>query len=237
MRTPLRQPGRRSARTVTACLACLAMGSGPLAVAAQDPGACGRSPNPALHAEGLGVLLDSARLSSTLARDWEQGWGYTIASLRYDSTGALAEVSVRSNGTPDRALRGLESTLRDALSATWDEGRSAYLILGDEDGPGLMRAERFNGCAPSILNRDAMNQAFLRELLKENPRPMGTAMVMGLVDEKGRITRARVTRSSGDGRLDRAAVAALRRGRFTPATVEGIPVAVWTSMPMTARAH
>lgn len=181
MRTQLRQAGRRYARTVTACVACLAMGSGPLAVAAQDPGACGRSPNP--------------------------------------------------------ALRGLESTLRDALSATWDEGRSAYLILGDEDGPGLMRAERFNGCAPSILNRGAMNEVFLRALRKESPVPMGTATVTGLVDERGRITRARVTRSSGDGRLDRTAVTALRRGRFAPATVEGIPVAVWTSMPMTATAR
>lgn len=208
----------------------------PVSAPAQEAGDCGRSADPPLHEEGLGVLLDSAHVAATLAGAWERGWGYTIASVRFDSTGALGSVAASSRETPARALRKLEDELRAVLPQAWAPRRAVWLILGDAAGPSLRRVRAFKACAPSIQNGDAMNQVFLQELQKELPIPAGTARVMGFVDERGRITQVRLERSSGDGRLDRAALTALRRGRFVPATMEGIPVPVWTSMPMTARA-
>lgn len=221
---------------IAAWLCALGVLCSPLATTAQEAGDCGRSADPPLHEEGLGAILDSAHVAATLAGAWERGWGYTIASVRYDSTGALGSVAASSRETPARALRRLEEELRAVLPPAWEPRRAAWLILGDSAGPSLRRVRAFNACAPSIQNRDAMNEVFLRELRKEQPMPAGTARVLGFVDERGRITQARVERSSGDGRLDRAALMALRRGRFVPATLEGIPVPVWTSMPMTARA-
>lgn len=207
----------------------------PFTATTQEAGDCGRSADPPLHEEGLGALLDSAHVAATLAGAWERGWGYTIASVRYDSTGALGSVAASSRETPVRALRMLEDELRAVLSPAWEPRRAVWLILGDAAGPSLRRVRAFKACAPSIQNGDAMNEIFLRELQKEQPVPVGTARVMGFVDERGRVTQVRVERSSGDGRLDRAALMALRRGRFVPASIEGIPVPVWTSMPMTAR--
>jgi TonB family protein len=48
-----------------------------------------------------------------------------------------------------------------------------------------------------------------------------------LVAADGRVLESRVSQSSGSGRLDAAAIEAVRHWRFTPATVDGTPIADW----------
>jgi protein TonB len=52
----------------------------------------------------------------------------------------------------------------------------------------------------------------------------GTVLVKLLVSERGEVESAEVARSSGSAQLDAAALAALRRWRFTPALDQGRPV-------------
>lgn len=52
------------------------------------------------------------------------------------------------------------------------------------------------------------------------------------VDAKGRPARVRVSRSSGFADLDAAAVRAVRRWRFTPATVAGAAVSSSINVPV-----
>jgi protein TonB len=58
----------------------------------------------------------------------------------------------------------------------------------------------------------------------------GTVRLALLVGIHGRVTDARIEKTSGHRELDKAARAALSTCRFTPVTVDGVPEATWTIM-------
>ena len=60
----------------------------------------------------------------------------------------------------------------------------------------------------------------------------GVVMLRVLIDEQGRPAQVRIEQSSGYGRLDAAAVAAMRAARFKPYTENGIALAVWAPAPI-----
>jgi protein TonB len=59
----------------------------------------------------------------------------------------------------------------------------------------------------------------------------GAVLVEVDVDAEGGVSDVRVLTSSGSPSLDRAAIAAVRRWRFTPATDDGVPVASVVRLP------
>ena len=71
---------------------------------------------------------------------------------------------------------------------------------------------------------------------RQNPPPVypstsrrrgeeGTVVLAIHIDARGRVTAARVARSSGHARLDRAALEAVRHWRYQPATRAGVAIA------------
>ncbi len=60
----------------------------------------------------------------------------------------------------------------------------------------------------------------------------GRVIVRLLVSAEGRVKRVKVIRSSGYGILDRAAVQALQKWRFSPALRNGIAVSWWVEVPV-----
>jgi TonB family protein len=63
----------------------------------------------------------------------------------------------------------------------------------------------------------------------------GTAVMLMLVNEKGRIVRARIDRSTGSKALDEAALKTSRDWQVIPATDAGKPVCGWARFAMTFR--
>ena len=63
----------------------------------------------------------------------------------------------------------------------------------------------------------------------------GTVRLRVLVDETGRPQDVRVLKSSGHSRLDEAAVAAVKRWKFKPATQEAHAVKAWTQVAVQFR--
>jgi protein TonB len=63
----------------------------------------------------------------------------------------------------------------------------------------------------------------------------GTVRVRILVDERGRASDVQVTRSSGYDSLDDAAVSAVRRWQFIPATENSRAVSAWTEVSVVFR--
>lgn len=63
----------------------------------------------------------------------------------------------------------------------------------------------------------------------------GTVVLRVLVAETGGVGEAAVEASSGCADLDKAAVEAVRKWRFIPATRGGVAVAVWVRQPVTFR--
>jgi protein TonB len=63
----------------------------------------------------------------------------------------------------------------------------------------------------------------------------GRVLVRVQVDREGRAAHVELARSSGHGRLDRAALRALRQWRFTPARRAGAAVPGVIDVPVTFR--
>jgi protein TonB len=70
------------------------------------------------------------------------------------------------------------------------------------------------------------------------PRPPATPGAAGRVVLRvqvlmnGGVGDVAVVTSSGDARLDRAAIAAVQGWKFVPATLNGLPVATWVEVPI-----
>jgi periplasmic protein TonB len=63
----------------------------------------------------------------------------------------------------------------------------------------------------------------------------GTVVLQLLVGVDGKVTDAKVETSSGFDRLDKAALAALSRCKFTPGEVNGAPAPAWANLKYTFR--
>ena len=63
----------------------------------------------------------------------------------------------------------------------------------------------------------------------------GTVRLRVLVDERGRPQDVRVLKSSGHSRLDEAAVSAVKRWQFKPATQDAHAVQAWTQVAVVFR--
>jgi protein TonB len=63
----------------------------------------------------------------------------------------------------------------------------------------------------------------------------GTVRLRVLVDERGRPQDVRVLKSSGHSRLDEAAVSAVKRWQFKPATQDAHAVRAWTQVAVVFR--
>ena len=61
-----------------------------------------------------------------------------------------------------------------------------------------------------------------------NLRYSGTVMIKAIVDEKGKVKRAEIMRSSGSTKIDKAALTAASKWEFKPAVDEkGKPIENW----------
>lgn len=63
-------------------------------------------------------------------------------------------------------------------------------------------------------------------------REQGEVLLRVEVGADGRAGQVRVHRSSGSPRLDEAALVAVRAARFRPYAENGVPLAVWTTVPI-----
>jgi len=60
----------------------------------------------------------------------------------------------------------------------------------------------------------------------------GTVMLEVLVDETGQVKNLRLLRSSGHAILDKAAAASVKKWRFAPGVINGVPAKMWVSVPI-----
>jgi protein TonB len=89
--------------------------------------------------------------------------------------------------------------------------------------------------APSILNRDEVVRAMVREYpaLLRDAGIGGTVRVYFFIDESGQVRDTRIDQSSGHAALDEAALAVADVYRFSAALNRDKKVPVWVSFPIT----
>lgn len=88
---------------------------------------------------------------------------------------------------------------------------------------------------PTLKDRRRAGRIIERYYPQElkNRRVEGTVEVWVYIDVEGKVQESRVNTSSGDERLDNAALRAAREFEFNPAQNRGDPVPVWVSVPIT----
>jgi TonB family protein len=203
------------------------------------------------------TLLNAGEVRAAVEREYppllrEAGVaGVATVFMYVDTTGAVQDVRIQSSSghqpLDDAALR-VAGTYRfdparnkEQKVAVWVS--FPFMFGAAAESPTLSdlteegRGPTFTPftVAPSILNRDdvvaAMVEAYPTEL--EELGIGGTVRVYFLIDEEGRVAQTRLDRSSGNEKLDEAAISVAGAYRFSPALNKDKKVPVWVSFPIT----
>lgn len=212
--------------TAVALSACASLGGG-----RQDTCRSTLAPDP----RGLEEVLDSATLAREVDALWRPDLTLVLATLAYDSVGALDTAEVMADRMPDDVRGGLTRTLTSAAPAGSTPEDRIHLFIGDASGPRPRRVTRFRGCAPVMLDTDHLGRLLMTEGQILGIRRPVTVRLAVWVEDDGHVGEVRVDGTSGDATVDEAATRVMRRATFLPARVEDIPVAVWAAFPITFR--
>jgi len=205
----------------------------PAQVTEDTPG-CSRLDIPARIA-AIGDLLDVPRLSRGLA---QAGIGvepvHSLVTVRFDERGGVQHVGVLASSVDSVTDRAVRDALAGALvpqppADPW--GIRVLLVLGDQPSIQFERAER---CPPVLLERPSPRIVSERvitvpadQLHDMAEEPNSPVRLRVLIDERGRVARSTVIRSTGERSLDQAAISHWRNARFRPGTLDGIPIPMW----------
>ncbi|MGD8322468.1 MAG: TonB family protein [Gemmatimonadota bacterium] len=181
----------------------------------------------------LEEVADSASLRRDITDVWTPVTGRVVASLVYDSLGSLDTAHVWSSSPSDVVRRRLEKMLMAHAHAAGSAGQRVYLFVGDEGGPKLRRVPGLRTCLPRMLHTERLARSLRAEARSLGVSYMTRVDVLVFVRGDGRVGEVRVDKTSGNPAVDEAALRVLRDAAFAPGAIEGIPVALWTSFPVT----
>jgi TonB family protein len=208
------------------------------------------SPRPQSSAErdsvALSAIVDSAGLHQALLTAPPvpaELRRKPLFTVDYDSAGALEEVRpISERMAPTEWARAMTVILRAHVRPSYHQGRAGsshvlWLVSGSEPRITLLNdlVER----RPALANTTAVTRELSdvsKRLVGMNPIFSGrryTAQVSVRVTETGEPLIPVIRRSSQDVRVDREILLVARHMRFVPATVEGYPVRVLVSVPIT----
>jgi TonB family protein len=185
------------------------------------------------HPTSLNVVLDSARLQRDLEARWGGSGGLTLAGISFDSATDSVSVRVYSESPSESFRASVASKIRGAINDDLSDAPSFRLVVAEGPEPAVRRVEGFRQCAPEVLDeRDTERRIEAEsERLGVSQRQIVRLELSILAD--GTVAQVRVVGSSGNTNVDLAAARVLQTARFTPARIEGIPIPVWITLPVT----
>lgn len=183
----------------------------------------------------LDASLDSAAASAGLSSAWDGVNGLTLGRIYYDSTGVFDRVSVISATLAEPTRNLFEDIVARAVHDRPSDRRVVRMLIGDETGLSLRSVGAFRSCRPAIDDPGEMTRRVQAESSALGLE-IGMRLVVRLqvfVEADGSVGEVRFDRRSGNVLADIAANRVFEGARFRPARVEGIPVPVWVSFPVT----
>jgi TonB family protein len=187
------------------------------------------------HQRSLTEVMDSASLQQGLEGRWTPVDGLVLATVRFDSLGAVRTASVLTVSLPDSSQVALQSLLMASAVPEGPPGEVVSLFLGDPSGPSVRRVSRFQACAPEMSGGRGTRTEIQRHMSgfcrQAGLRQGASGEVLGLVDPRGRVVDARISTSSGSIQFDMEAVRLLGTIPFVPRRVEDIPLETWVTVP------
>lgn len=147
----------------------------------------------------------------------------------------LAGSNVPAGVAQEVALRAVP------LMATWPDRGEVHLTLRLDSIP---LPERVVGtvrvlCEPRLSNMDEVRRMLHQQVEAnraqvERARNRNTTRIKMLVARDGSVAFAEIDRSSRDPLIDGIALRLADQMRFTPGSIDGVPVDVWAVLPITA---
>jgi periplasmic protein TonB len=226
---------RVSAAAALAALALVLAAGGAGAQAADAP----RVPH---RSVSIGEALDSAATAERLCglvRPPVRDAAWVFIAWFSPRTGAVDSVKgVRRDALPPDAAEAVMAALMAGARRLPPSDSVAVLeVVAIPGDPPTLRAVRSE--PPRLSNSREIARdltRFTRTYARAKPRPpSGTRVVVVRmrVDDAGIPSRVFVPAPSSEAELNAQAVSAGSRMRFTPAMLEGEPVAVWIQLPLT----
>jgi TonB family protein len=193
----------------------------------------------------LATMLDSAALVHTLTTlsvpELPQGVAPLFA-VNYDSTGAVKEVTALfAHLLPASYADPVAAAIRSHLKAGQPELRSRQLYLrADAGAHARVESARLPSTGPELLNRPAVAMRIAETLYGLSARTTSLPQTEYQTDVRFRVgedgtadpSSVEVVRSSSAATLDSVAIAVVLGMRFRPATLAGVPVKAWVSLPL-----
>ena len=150
----------------------------------------------------------------------------------------IALTGYRTN-LPDSVLARIEQDAAVAL-ADWPREARPYVSMRVDSLriPKPAVGDTVTQCTPELLHREQVTRA-LQDFFDANPRVnrrrTQQTVVQFLLTREGRVLAPYVHRSSGNQQLDDFALDLVPRLLFRVAEYNGVPVDVWSSIPITIR--
>ena len=118
--------------------------------------------------------------------------------------------------------------------ASWPGRESTFHLRLD---PGPAAAPDAVECRPRLRNAEQLRRDLMDFVQREsqffNPnRSRETVNLLMLVDRRGEVVFATLSRRGMEPLVDRALLQMLRRQSFDPATAGGVPIDVWVELPL-----
>lgn len=179
----------------------------------------------------VSAVLDSAELAAALTREVAAPGGHALISLAADSSGTWTRTSLIESTLGSQVDDRLAGMVRQHLRPA-DARRQMRLRLAFSD------QWRFELGATQSCSSALLNAAEIEGLLKAaaaDLRVRGVVVLRIQTRVTGCPGEIVVTRSSGNTALGAAAVRTGERMIFHPALNDGIPVEVWSEIPLTFR--
>ena len=184
---------------------------------------CGISTNPG-RLPALSQLADSAALVAAVSGFGQryplrEGTMFALYSVGFNAEGAVERVKAIDYLLPQGRDAELEAVLRQHLRAQ-GAGRAWSIRLRVEPaGNPVVRVGRSEVCEPESTTRFSVEAPSL-----EGGRRPTPIRLRAVVDAQGNVTDVQLLRGSGSDELDRWVQDTLRRRRFAPGLVDGVPV-------------
>lgn len=153
-----------------------------------------------------------------------------LVAIRYDSVGALTDVTYShalANGAQTRAV---EDAFRNQLSDRGPPYAQGWFMVVGGSGPRVEPFEARSESRPEL--RNSRHVSLLLEELSRRPGFRQRRVTLDLlVDVHGQVRDFRVVDSSGSAAFDSAILDVARQAQFTPARLDRFPVSIWIRMP------
>lgn len=176
----------------------------------------------------VSAVVDSAGLVTALSREVDPMSGYALISLSADSAGTWTRIKVIESNLVPNVEEHLPAFVGQNLRSA--DGRRQMRLRIDLGGSRRFELGATQSCRSAL--RNAVEIQRLLEAAAADLSASGIVVLNVHTNEKGQAGEILVSRSSGVTALDAAAVRIAARMVFHPALNDGVPVAVWSEIPV-----